>query len=132
MDLQLHPNAAKNFDEKAEGLLLQLAPQPEGFDPPVPDGFKPDWHIAATIGGATIGEVEHNYSDVTGRTVARWFMASEKKVGLWDDTYKTLRRLSEQMQGTRELRTVVTVETIERTMFRWMADRYNRQTDQAM
>ena len=72
MKPELHPDAAKNFDEKARVLLAAVAPEPrqEPSEPPT-HMFSPGGHIAATYDVGDYSEFEiTGKTDQLGRTTA--------------------------------------------------------------
>ncbi len=122
MKPELHPEAAKNFDEKAEGLLPLLAPEPhEGPSEPPTDMFRPGGHISATFTEKDYGEFKiTGKSDRLGRTTARYFETGGGRVGLEDERYEPLARLSESIQKTKEYRELVSTRWVEDKIVDWM------------
>lgn len=126
MKPELHPEAAKNFDKKAEGLLPLLAPEPhEGPSESPTDMFRPGGHISATFTEKDYGEFKiTGKSDRLGRTTARYFETGGGRVGLEDERYEPLARLSEAIQKTREYRELVSTRWVEDRIVDWMQARH--------
>ncbi len=75
MKPEIHPDAAKNFDEKARVLLAAVAPEPrpEPVEPPT-HMFRPGGHVVATFGEEDYVEFKTTgKSDQLGRKTARYF-----------------------------------------------------------
>jgi hypothetical protein len=106
---ELHPDAAKNFDEKARVLLAAVAPEsPQGPSEPPTDLFRPGGHVVATFGEEDYGEFKiTGKNDRLGRTTARYFEHKGERFGFGDEKYEALARLSENVQKTKAFRDLV-------------------------
>jgi hypothetical protein len=126
MGLNLHPEAIKNFDEKADSLLANLIPHPSPprrrYQVPV----EPEIHVSATFSDDNIiGEIEENWfiTDRNGDEVGKFFEHEGEFTGLFGEGYKNLVRLSEGMQKARELRNIVSSRLITELIFRWIQEK---------
>jgi hypothetical protein len=125
MKLNLHPEAAKNFNEKAEGLLLAIEkrPRPRQRRPEGP--LEPDIHIAANIlPEDIIGDVHTTLTDAFGNEIAKTFESDSELIGLFDDNHKKLIRIAEGMQKVKTLASVVSVELLSDLIFEWIKLKY--------
>lgn len=122
MKPQLHPDAARNFDSKADELSTELAPErPEEPSEPPTDMFRPGSHPVATFDEEDYGEFKiTGKSDQLGRTTARYFEAPEGRVGLEDERYERLAQLSESIQRTKEYRELVSTKWVEDRIVDWL------------
>jgi hypothetical protein len=80
LKLALHADAAKNFEEKAASLLLELAPEPERrpkenhVTRASQRPFSPDLFLSGRISEKEfIGELKMSWVDYSGKEVARYF-----------------------------------------------------------
>lgn len=122
MKPKLHPEAAKNFEEKARGLLEAVEPesQPESTEPPT-DIFRPGGHVVATFGETDYTDFKiTGQSDRLGRTTARYFEHEGRRYGLEGEQYEALARLSEAVQRTKAFRELVSTKWVEDTILDWM------------
>ena len=122
MKPELHPDAAKNFEEKARGLLEAVEPEsrPEPADPPT-DIFRPGGPIVATFGPEDYTNFNiTGQSDRFGRTTARYFDHGSRRFGLEGEQYLALARLSEAVQRTKAFRELVSTKWVEDTILDWM------------
>lgn len=96
----MHPDAAKNFDEKARVLLAAVAPEsPQAPSEPPTDIFRPGGHVVAHFDEGDYGEFKiTGQSDRLGRTIARYFEHEGRRLGFEDEKYQTLARLSESTE----------------------------------
>lgn len=131
MNLELHPDAAANFNEKADSLLLELAPvspRPRCAAP-----FPPDPFAAAHITDADIlGEIRLGLVDNAGVEVGKHFVHGGRLVGLEGEAFKRLITLADALQRTQGLREKVSTELITDLAFDWMRRRYENATDSSM
>jgi hypothetical protein len=128
--LHLHPDAARNFDERAERLLPLVSPvrvpgQQEG-------GFKPDIHPSAKLTEKDIiGEIQVGFVDYRGRECARTFEHGGKMLGLFDQGFNDLETLATRLQQTSEIRPYVSVRCLIGSGFEWVKKRYRGETDES-
>jgi hypothetical protein len=126
--LSLHPDAARNFDEKAEGLLplIRVIP-PAGGDEAA---FRPDFHVRAQITERDIiGEVEAAFIDYRGRECGRTFVHDGKTLGLVGQGYKDLEALAARVQQSSDIRPYVSTRCLTNAAFHWARERYRGSTN---
>ena len=122
MKPKLHPNAAKNFDEKAHVLLAAVVPEPQQApsEPPT-QTFRPGGHVAATFDVDDLIDFKiTGKTNQLGRSTARYFEHEGRRFGLEDEKYEALARLSEVVQKTKEFRDVVSAVWVEDTIVDWV------------
>ena len=126
MRSELHPDAAKNFDEKARVLLAAVAPEsPQGPSEPPTDLFRPGGHVVATFGEEDYGEFKiTGKNDRLGRTTARYFEHKGERFGFGDEKYEALARLSENVQKTKAFRDLVSTRWVEDRVLDWIRAKY--------
>ena len=121
--LRLDPEAAKNLDQKAEGLLGLISAAPirdqnqRGFGPDI----QPRAHLTEKD---IVGEVKIGLSDYRGREIGRFFDHGGSTVGLVGQGFKELQSLAERLQRTRSICPYVSVQCIVDCGFEWMKSRY--------
>lgn len=122
MKPELHPQAAKNFEEKARDLLEAVAPEPrpEPAEPPT-DIFRPGGHVVATFHADDLPNFSiTGQSDRFGRTTARYFDYGGRRFGLEGEQYRALARLSEDVQRTKAFRELASTKWVEDKILDWM------------
>src|SRR5215210_1112118 len=100
MRLNLHPDALNNFNHKANALLLELIPHPNPPKRQAHRPVEPEIHVSATFTDANIiGEIQTRWfvTDRNGDEVGKFFEHSNGFIGLFDEGYRNLVRLSEGM-----------------------------------
>jgi hypothetical protein len=144
--IELHPDAAKNFDEKGIELLSDVRPyierprvapdQPHGNQnnigqPASRKGFSSEVFISQTFTAKDIiGPMRFGLIDgATGKAVAAFFLYDGVKKGLEGEAYKKLVKLSESIQKTKELNEHVSIEFLNNKIFSWVEQAYKRNTD---
>ncbi|MCA1636394.1 MAG: hypothetical protein LC802_22560 [Acidobacteria bacterium] len=125
MKLELHTEAAKNFNSKAEGLLAELTSVPltphQGHQGPL----DPDVHVAAHFNPQNIiGDVKVKYIDYSGNEVAKSFELGAARVGLFGDGYKNLVRIAEGMHKSRAIQNAVSLGLLIDLIFDWVRLRH--------
>ena len=129
--LEVHPDAAANFDEKANSLLLELGPVPPRT--PATPPFRSDPFVAAHITDADIlGEVRLGLVDGVGAEVGKHFIDGGRIIGLEGEAFKRLIKISEGLQRTKELKEKVSTDLITNLIFDWMRQRYQKRTNLSM
>jgi hypothetical protein len=126
MHLELHPEAAKNLDAKAEELLTKLAPDPHVRRRRPEGSFVPDIVIHEISEDAVLEVIETGYVNPLGREIAKTFPHDTGVLGLFGEDYKDLVRLAEVMQKAKTLRDKVSVGLLTDLIFKWIADRHRR------
>lgn len=129
---ELHPKARANFDARSEtllGLLVSTSATPDetSAEPRAGSG-----QVATRLPDHARLSETHVFRDGGGAIAARAFTHEDHVVGLQGDGYRTLRTLSEAMQGTAALRSVVAVESLEALIFYWVLARVTGRTERPM
>ncbi len=125
MIIDLHPDASKNFDNKANALLLELTSAPKTLYNMAECTSKPDIFVSAHLSEKdVIGEVESSQVDGFGNEVSKYFDAGDVLIGLKEDSYLKLKRLAEDMQRTKALTDRVSITFLIKNIFDWMRKKY--------
>ncbi len=132
MKLELHPDAARNFNEIAHGLCLRLAPIPQDYGQTSETPFVPDISTMEINGKDIEGEVELGMVDYVGKEVAKFFRHGDRFIGLHEENFEGLLVLSQRMQRTGPLSTTVSIDFLKNAIFDWMRDRYKGATQTPM
>ncbi len=120
MKLDLHPQAANNFNVKAEGLLAELVSVPRPARRGHQGPLDPDVHVAASFGPENIiGDIETRHIDYSGNEVAKSFEEGGRLVGLSGDGYKNLVRIAEGIHKVRQLHDAVSLQLLVDLIFEW-------------
>jgi hypothetical protein len=97
----------------------------QGTSEPPTELFRPGGHIAANYSADEIPEFKITAKvDLLGRTTARYFEHEGQRIGLEDEKYQELARLSESIQRTKALRDLVSTKWVEDAIVNWMKTRY--------
>jgi len=123
---ELHPDAAKNIDEKVRVLLAAVAPEtPRESSVPPMDVFRPGGHVAATFDEGDYFEFKiTGKSDMLGRTTARYFEHEGRRLGSENEKYQALARFSENVQRTKAFRELVSTKWLEDRILDWISAKY--------
>ena len=97
----LHPDAVRNFDEKAEAVLTLI----KGITRTEMPSFRPDRFVAGTITVPETAEISRQVSltDAFGSETGRFFVHSGQRYGLLDDDHKAFLAVVSGMQRTKAL-----------------------------
>jgi len=115
----IHPDAKRNFDEKANLLATSLTPDPQVFDgshfPIVP-------HVTGSITTDDIVPESSVWSrmDHSERESARYFEVDNHVFSLEGETYSAFRRLAESMQRAAALRDKISLDTVMELLTDWL------------
>ncbi len=120
MVIELHPNAAKRFDELGNDLLNRVVACDAAESPR--SGVRPDLYPTVNIPEEYIAELRVTRSIVNGmqQEVGRLFELGKGKFGLIHDGYKALMELAEQIQTNSAFRDSTTVEFVREVIFDWV------------
>lgn len=121
MTIQLHPGAAKRFDELGKQLLIKITPEPRLSK--LQETFRPDIHPVMHIPEQDIiGDigVRQSIVDGTGEEVGRFFGNTIPKIGLIGDGFRALKDLAERFQRHGDLGAVASFEFIRDAVFEWV------------
>ena len=112
MTVQIHPEAAKRFDELAGAVLAKVAPEPKLVQ--VGGDFRPDLYPVSNIPEQDISDFTETKSFVNGagEEVGRLFQVGDIRIGLVGDEFKSLKDLVRRLHATEALRESTTLEFI--------------------
>jgi len=129
LTLHVHPDAARNFDEKTDALLPLVCVIPRVG--PHGAAFRPDFHVRAQFTQRDIiGEPEAAFLDYRGRESGRVFVHDGKTLGLVGKAYKHLEALAGRLQQSREIRPYVSARCLINAAFHWVRERYRGETNE--
>jgi len=119
MSVQIHPEAAKRFDELARAILAKVAPEPKLVQ--VGGDFRPDLHPVANIPQKDMSDFKEAKSFINGagEEVGRLFQVGDRRVGLVGDAFKSLEDLARRLHDMEALRESTTLEFILDAAFTW-------------
>ena len=125
MAIQIHPEAAKRFDQLANELLSKVAPEP----PLVAVGgeFRPDIYPVFQIPEQDIiGEIQDTKSffDGSGEEVGRLFSHENRTVGLIGNSFKMFTQLAIRIHAVEGLRDTTSPGFIRDAAFEWLEGKY--------
>jgi hypothetical protein len=122
MKLELHPKAVENFDIKILELISQLRFR---LEPKRIPKHNPNLHISGHFDETNIvGDLKLSLQDINGNISARMFGVRGKQLGLFDEDYKKLAQIAENLQKSINPKNVVGVEFISDLIFEWLKDNY--------
>lgn len=125
MSIEIHPEAAKRFDQLANELLSKVAPEP----PLVAVGgeFRPDIYPVFQIPEQDIiGEIQDTKSffDGSGEEVGRLFSHENRTVGLIGNSFKMFTQLTIRIHAVEGLRDTTSLGFIRDAAFEWLEGKY--------
>ncbi|HEX8370739.1 MAG TPA: hypothetical protein VF604_19495 [Pyrinomonadaceae bacterium] len=123
MLLQIHPEAAVNFNQKAEGLVSKLEIDPYQAERHPRSSFLPEINIRE-VKASNI--VNTGYSDDFGNEIAKIFKHETDFVGLFEDNYKDLVRLGEAIYKNKSIRDRVSLKLIVQLIFEWIEMKFKQ------
>ena len=119
---ELHPDAAKSFNEKAEALIPLVGAVPVAGQQ---EGFQLQIHPRARIGEKDIiGEIEFGIADSHGKEVGRAFGQGGETFGLVGQGFRDMVALATRLQQVKSIRPYVSVRCLINAAFHWVKDRY--------
>jgi hypothetical protein len=125
MKPELHPDAARNFNDKARALLDKVAPMTEALPSELPTHIARPGAPAHVVSEGKLFEFKiTGLQDQFGRTTARYFEHQGRRFGLEGDRYKELAQVSEGLQKTNQLREVVSNKWVEDRILDWMKEQH--------
>jgi len=130
--MKMHPEAANNFNEKANALPGQLTIR-AARNQSARQGFVPDVHITANIPFQDIiGEIRMSRRDREGNEAGKAFHHNGETIELVGEAYQTLKKIAVGMQKSPELRDSVSIQLLIDLIFEWVKNSYLRTTGHAM
>jgi hypothetical protein len=130
MQLELHLDAAKNFDAKAEELVSKLIPDPYARQRRE-NTFNPGVVIHELPESAEVTRSGY-VSPYGGREIAKYFWDGSQNIGLFEEGYKDLVRLAERIQKNKTFRDRVSLKLLIELIFKWVKAKHQRTTDETM
>ncbi|MGD0695055.1 MAG: hypothetical protein ABSB82_09390 [Terriglobia bacterium] len=116
--LQIHPDAAKNFDEKGEALLSLVSAVPvDQRQLPFQPGIDPRANLTEKD---IIGEIEIGLGDYRGKEAGRVFSQDGKTFGLVGQGFNDMVTLATRLQQTHAVRPYVSVRCLTESAFQWV------------
>jgi hypothetical protein len=132
LKLEIHPEASRNYDQKAEDLVTRLSTAPEHLKvesgPPNPNIHTVHKFTPENI----IGEIGYGWTDFTGNVTAKAFGQGGQMIGLFGENYLDLVRVAERMQTSIHPRGLVSVKRLSDLIFDWMKHKYRGTAGYAM
>lgn len=122
MKLELHLNAVKNFNEKADILLSELVPISSESLHIKKDSFRPNFPISGNFGRKD----EHIVGEFKGQ-----FKHNDQIINL-EGCSKKIEQLSQKMQKRKELNKWVSVTLLTDLIYDWIKNKYKKVTDLSM
>lgn len=124
MKLEIHPKAVENFNQKIADLKTQLRFR---TNPKVNRQVKinPNVHISGHFDETNIiGEIKFGSTDSEGNTSARMFHVRKKEIGLYNNDFKELLRIAENIQKSTNPKFIISVNRISEYIFEWIKQSY--------
>lgn len=129
IELNIHPDAAINFNNNALSLLELCKESRYNFAGPKPKSSFPEPYIAAQITDKDIESIGYlGMKNSVGESVAKYFTYKGKQVGLEGDDYKKLVKLCEAIQKAIKPTSTISRDVIEVQAFEWLDNRYSGNT----
>ena len=117
MKLKLHPEALRNFNEKAEKLRTQLTTDPYADQTKRRRSLDPGIYLHELPQDSIIDVRIDSYVDGYANEIAKYFKDGSNNVGLFEDGYRNLAQLSEDIQNTKALRDLVSKNCLKDLIF---------------
>lgn len=130
MVIEFHPEAIKRFNERVNDLLLQLLPQKSNEEKK--SSFTDDLVTHHIKEEDIISFGPGRMVDYTGRTVSMFFKHDNQNIGLFEENFTMLLKLSEDIQKAGHLNDKTSIEFIYETIFSWMKDKYDGKMKEEM
>lgn len=123
--MNIHPDAAANFNQKAEELIAKVRPSPRTRET---SKFRGDPYITASLTEADIvGTPRRAFVNAAGHEIARFFQASTgETLGIVGTDFRDLQKIAEGLQRISALRPVVSLETVVDLVFEWVEARHKK------
>lgn len=118
MSLEIHPDAAANFNARASALLARI--RPRSPDPSEPREFSPDLFVSEEI---NTGDIKSTGTvDIAGTMLSHYFLEGPVEMGLEGEDYQKLVKLVESIQRTPAFSRTVSLRRLEDVTFDWFQD----------
>jgi len=130
MTLTLHPEAAANFNKKAEEILLMVVVAPQSNkERPFPSQLFIEHSIVAE---EVVGGMRHAEVDFKGDEVSRYFDADGRRIGLIKENYASFETLCRSILKSPDLINAISLRSVKDTAFEWVELRYKGQNVQLL
>lgn len=127
MQISMHPDAEKNFNEKAEACLenfhelAERQPKPYGtWSEKIPTIHLEKKDVIGELEGATV--------DYRGEVISRHLYISNRKFGFKEEDYENNLNLAKQIQAIPRIRNMLSLSFIEKSLFEWICNKRQRKT----
>jgi hypothetical protein len=125
MIIQIHPEAARRFNELADQILTKITFKLEASGQV--KEFRPDIYPVAQIPEReTIGEISvmDSLVDTTGKERGRFFEHEKRNMGLVGESFESLSQLVRRLHDTPDLKETTSHEFILDTAFEWIEGKH--------
>lgn len=122
----LHYEAAKALDARGTQLLSLATRRP--IQPRQPETFSTRREMETITDKDILSISQMSYTDITGRTQARYFVKDLIEIGLFDDGYHELRRLVELILSKKPFDIGFSQNFIEESVFKWWVSQHQNET----
>lgn len=120
--MELHPDAAENFDRKADALLQGLKPAEPKLGPR--GKFPLDVPIQATLSDENVRSVGPvKQCDRAGDEIERYYRIGDQTVAIAGEDFRKATELAEQIHRTSSFRDTVGFETVRDSVLDWVSRR---------
>jgi hypothetical protein len=115
--IQLHTDAEKNFNLKAEQLLEVLSDcssvisKPNQWSPNIP---------SRKLSSNEVGDVKYRSIDYRGEENAKYFFDGKNILGFKEVDYQTFSSLAQNIQRTKALKNTVSLQIVKEILFEWI------------
>jgi hypothetical protein len=131
LKLTLHPDAEKNYNQKAQSLIRDLVPDPYA-NRPHPQNIEPGIFAEEVPQGAIIDLKTDSYMDGYGKEIGKYFNDGRRNIGLFEDGYRNLVLLAESMQNNKVLRDAISSELLKDLIFNWIKVNHSQPSQSSM
>ncbi len=123
MKLELHPSASENYNKKAERLIEQIRFKIQPKKKARVEN--PNVHVSGHFDNTNIiGEIKPHWKDSSGNIAARGFYLRGKLFGLFDDDYKDLAKIAEEIQKKTNPKNVLGLKLLSELIFEWVKQKF--------
>ncbi|NLT52398.1 MAG: hypothetical protein GXX85_15950 [Ignavibacteria bacterium] len=126
MLIDFHEEAKKNFNAKADELLLQLNLKPNVIRA---DEFKSKVPAFELKKEDILSDFFGSIQDPSGEIIAVYFLNEDKEIGFIDEPFNNYIRLCEGIQKSHSIKNIVSQTTIRNIVFEWCKDKYKGKTN---
>ncbi len=125
MPLNLHPDAAANFVEKASALLKLISTSEV---PRRKASFDAEIFTTQTLTPELmLGHVRSSEADFKGDEVSRFIVNDGRQVGLTGEAYLAFDSLSHAIQKSAALKDTISLRSVKDTIFDWLISKHRQE-----